>query len=288
MRGLIIKAISGEYTIIDQENKIHVAKPRGLFRFKEHAPKVGDWAEFDAKHKVIQKIAQRRNELNRPVIANVDKVFLVFSVREPDLNLRLLDRLLAIIEYMDIEIVIVFTKLDLLADRGDFDQINEYYRSIGYKTYLSGLNAIPVKEIKAEIDGYISVLAGQSGAGKSTLLNALDPSFQLKTDVISRALGRGKHTTRHVELLRVEGGWIADTPGFGNVDFDIPDLLTLSHSFREFFAHSDKCKFNRCLHLDEPGCAIKDMVADGVILHSRYQNYALFYREVEIILKNKY
>jgi ribosome biogenesis GTPase len=265
MRGLIIKAISGEYTIIDQENKIHVAKPRGLFRFKEHAPKVGDWVEFDAKHKVIQKIAQRRNELNRPVIANVDKVFLVFSVREPDLNLRLLDRLLAIIEYMDIEIVIVFTKLDLLADRGDFDQINEYYRSIGYKTYLSGLNAIPVKEIKAEIDGYISVLAGQSGAGKSTLLNALDPSFQLKTDVISRALGRGKHTTRHVELLRVEGGWIADTPGFGNVDFDIPDLLTLSHSFREFFAHSDKCKFNRCLHLDEPGCAIKDMVADGVI-----------------------
>ncbi|HOA79226.1 MAG TPA: ribosome small subunit-dependent GTPase A [Bacilli bacterium] len=288
MRGLIIKAISGEYTIIDQENKIHVAKPRGLFRFKEHAPKVGDWVEFDAKHKVIQKIARRRNELNRPVIANVDKVFLVFSVREPDLNLRLLDRLLAIIEYMDIEIVIVFTKLDLLADRGDFDQINEYYRSIGYKTYLSGLNAIPVKEIKAEIDGYISVLAGQSGAGKSTLLNALDPSFQLKTDVISRALGRGKHTTRHVELLRVEGGWIADTPGFGNVDFDIPDLLTLSHSFREFFAHSDKCKFNRCLHLDEPGCAIKDMVADGVILHSRYQNYALFYREVEIILKNKY
>jgi ribosome biogenesis GTPase len=288
MRGLIIKAISGEYTIIDQENKIHVAKPRGLFRFKEHAPKVGDWVEFDAKHKVIQKIAQRRNELNRPVIANVDKVFLVFSVREPDLNLRLLDRLLAIIEYMDIEIVIVFTKLDLLADRGDFDQINEYYRSIGYKTYLSGLNAIPVKEIKAEIDGYISVLAGQSGAGKSTLLNALDPSFQLKTDVISRALGRGKHTTRHVELLRVEGGWIADTPGFGNVDFDIPDLLTLSHSFREFFAHSDKCKFNRCLHLDEPGCAIKDMVADGVILHSRYQNYVLFYREVEIILKNKY
>ncbi|MFA7528924.1 MAG: ribosome small subunit-dependent GTPase A [Bacilli bacterium] len=288
MRGLIIKAISGEYTIIDQENKIHVAKPRGLFRFKEHAPKVGDWVEFDAKHKVIQKIAQRRNELNRPVIANVDKVFLVFSVREPDLNLRLLDRLLAIIEYMDIEIVIVFTKLDLLADRGDFDQINEYYRSIGYKTYLSGLNAIPVKEIKAEIDGYISVLAGQSGAGKSTLLNALDPSFQLKTDVISRALGRGKHTTRHVELLRVEGGWIADTPGFGNVDFNIPDLLTLSHSFREFFAHSDKCKFNRCLHLDEPGCAIKDMVADGVILHSRYQNYALFYREVEIILKNKY
>lgn len=288
MRGLIIKAISGEYTIIDQENKIHVAKPRGLFRFKEHAPKVGDWVEFDAKHKVIQKIARRRNELNRPVIANVDKVFLVFSVREPDLNLRLLDRLLAIIEYMDIEIVIVFTKLDLLADRGDFDQINEYYRSIGYKTYLSGLNAIPAKEIKAEIDGYISVLAGQSGAGKSTLLNALDPSFQLKTDVISRALGRGKHTTRHVELLRVEGGWIADTPGFGNVDFDIPDLLTLSHSFREFFAHSDKCKFNRCLHLDEPGCAIKDMVADGVILHSRYQNYALFYREVEIILKNKY
>ena len=288
MRGLIIKAISGEYTIIDQENKIHVAKPRGLFRFKEHAPKVGDWVEFDAKHKVIQKIAQRRNELNRPVIANVDKVFLVFSGREPDLNLRLLDRLLAIIEYMDIEIVIVFTKLDLLADRGDFDQINEYYRSIGYKTYLSGLNAIPVKEIKAEIDGYISVLAGQSGAGKSTLLNALDPSFQLKTDVISRALGRGKHTTRHVEHIRVEGGWIADTPGFGNVDFDIPDLLTLSHSFREFFAHSDKCKFNRCLHLDEPGCAIKDMVADGVILHSRYQNYALFYREVEIIIKKKY
>ncbi|HHZ18145.1 MAG TPA: ribosome small subunit-dependent GTPase A [Acholeplasmataceae bacterium] len=288
MRGLIIKAISGEYMIIDADDNIHVAKPRGVFRFKEHVPKVGDLVEFDPAKQVIQKIAPRRNELIRPAVANIDKAFLVFSVVEPDLNLNLLDRLLAIIEYMDIEIVIVFTKLDLLTDRTDFDKVNEYYRALGYHTYLSGLNAVPVEALTAEAAGNVSVLAGQSGAGKSTLLNALDPSFKLKTDVISRALGRGKHTTRHVELLRVGDGWIADTPGFGNVDFDFPDLLTLSHSFREFFENADGCKFNRCLHIDEPGCTVREMAASGRILSSRYDNYRLFHRELKDMLKNKY
>ncbi|MCK9536205.1 MAG: ribosome small subunit-dependent GTPase A [Bacilli bacterium] len=288
MKGLIIKAISGEYTIVDKENRIYVTKPRGLFRIKDASPKVGDWVEFDPKQKIILKIYPRCNELNRPTIANIDKAFLIFSVKEPDLNLNLLDRLIAIVEYLDIEIILVFTKIDLLSEQKEFSLINDYYRSIGYKTYLSGLDSVPIVDLQAEINHHISVLAGQSGTGKSTLLNYLDHSFQLKTDTISLALGRGKHTTRHVELLCIEDGWIADTPGFGNVDFDFPDLLTLSHCFREFFANADRCKYSRCLHIDEPGCAVKNMVNTGEIIKSRYQNYHLFHQELKELLKNKY
>jgi len=288
MQGLIIKSISGEYTIINNESNIYITKPRGLFRYTEEVPKVGDRVDFNPKTRIISNIHPRRNELNRPVIANIDKAFLIFSVKEPELNLNLLDRIIAVVEYLDIEIIIVFTKIDLLTEHKTFNEINDYYQSIGYKTYVSGYDNVPFLELENEINNNISVLAGQSGAGKSTLLNFLDPKFQLKTNVISHALGRGRHTTRHVELLPIKKGWIADTPGFGNVDFEFVDLLSLSHCFKELFTHSNKCKFNRCLHIDEPGCVIKEMVESKNILESRYQNYCLFHEELKELLKYKY
>lgn len=286
MRGLIIKSISGEYTVIS-DNKQYVCKPRGTFRLNEQSPKVGDLVEFDFKTKTIMAILPRKNELIRPVVANIDKVFLIFSVTEPDLNLNLLDRLISIVEYNDIEIVIVFTKLDLLTDRQEFDKISEYYQKIGYKVYETGIG-ISLDLLKEEFPNHICVFAGQSGTGKSTLLNFFDPSFNLRTSEISYALNRGKHTTRHTELLPFNGGWIADTPGFGNIDFPFDDLLTYSHTFVEFFKNSNNCKFNRCIHLDEPNCWIKKLVNEGEILITRYNNYRLFAEEIKENIKNKY
>ena len=286
-RGLIIKSISGEYKVITDDRQEFICKPRGLFRYKESTPKVGDIVDFDPKKRVILRIHPRRNELDRPIIANLDKVFLTFSVREPDLNLNLLDRLLSIVEYNDIGVVIVFTKLDLLADKAEILPIKEYYERIGYTVYTSGFG-LPYDEIKAEVDGNVCCFAGQSGVGKSTLLNFFDHTLNLKTGEISEALGRGRHTTRHTELLSVGTGWVADTPGFGNVDFPFDDLLTLSHSFVEFFEESPNCKFRLCLHLEEPGCRVRELAEAGEILWTRYQNYRGFAEEMKEKQKNKY
>lgn len=286
-RGIIIKSISGEYRITTPEGEFFDCKPRGLFRHQEEVPKVGDEVDFDEKTRAIIKIHPRRNELDRPIIANLDKVFLTFSVKEPDLNLNLLDRLLSIIEYNDIESIIIFTKLDLLEDLEEFSKIENYYRDLGYKTYTSGFG-LPYEAIKAEVNDNICCFAGQSGVGKSTLLNFFDHTLNLKTADISQALGRGRHTTRHTELLRVGTGWVADTPGFGNVDFPFDDLLSLSHCFREFFQSTANCHYARCLHLDEPGCAVKELVNSNTILSSRYENYQSFAREIKEIQKKKY
>lgn len=277
--GQIIKSISGEYTIFTGEEKI-VCKPRGIFRYKGMTPKVGDYVLVNDDTKSIVGIKPRKNDLIRPVICNVDKAFLVFSVKEPDLNLNLLDRLLAIIEFNNIEAVIVFTKLDLLTDYEKYTKIRDYYASLGYKIYESSISALPA-DIVNEVKSNLCVLAGQSGVGKSTLLNNIDPRLKLKTSEISQALGRGKHTTRHVELIEINSGYLADTPGFGTVDFCDMEVSDLSHSFIEFFSHLGKCKYSTCLHINEPGCEVKKLVEDGAILKSRYDNYLLFVKEIK-------
>lgn len=277
--GQIIKSISGEYTIVTNKEKI-VCKPRGIFRYKGMSPKVGDFVTYDEVSKSIVKIKERKNDLIRPVICNVDKAFLVFSLKEPELNLNLLDRLLAIIEFNNIEAIIVFTKLDLLSDYSYYNIIKEYYSKIGYKIYESSINALPF-DILEEVKGNLCVLAGQSGVGKSTLLNNADPTLELKTSEISQALGRGKHTTRHVELMEIASGYLADTPGFGTVDFTDMEISDLSHSFKEFFNCSDKCKYSMCHHINEPGCEVKRLVESGEILKSRYDNYLLFAKEIK-------
>lgn len=287
IEGLIIKSISGEYTIVTNENLTYVCKPRGKFRLDEVSPKVGDRVEFDEVNKYILKIKPRKSDLIRPVIANVDKVFLLFSCKEPDLNLNLLDRMLSIIEYEGIEAVIVFTKYDLSIIE-EVEPIMQYYQKIGYRVYKASFEHLINNDILREINDNISVFTGQSGVGKSTLLNYLNKDLNLKTDKISYALGRGKHTTRHVELLKIGNGWIADTPGFGIADFDDIDLLTLSHTFVEFFEHSKDCKFKGCTHVNEPGCKIKELVKNNEILESRYQNYLTFVKEIRDMIKNKY
>jgi len=285
--GLIIKAISGEYTVILPNQQSIICKPRGLFRHHEKSPIVGDVVDINETERVIMSIHPGKNCLERPTIANVDKVFLVFSVIEPDLNLNLLDRLLSIIEYQDIDIVIIFTKLDLLSNNQNIASVKEYYQELGYRIYQ---NDDPdfINNIKNEVNQHICVVAGQSGVGKSTLLNFINPELKIKTNVISTALNRGKHTTSHVELIKIADGWLADTPGFGIADFEEMDLLTLSHTFREFYQASSLCKFSQCTHIDEPGCEVKRLIGTNHILVTRYQNYLLFAKEIKETKKNKY
>lgn len=277
--GLITKLISGEYTI-KYGDEYCTCKPRGVFRYKNMTPLVGDMCEVDLSTNTILKIFPRKNELVRPACANIDKVFLIFSVVEPQLNLNLLDRMLAYYEYNDIECVIVFTKLDLVNDESIMIKLNEiekYYNKIGYRTYRSKKD-LQIEEIESELDNKVCVFAGQSGSGKSTLLNLF--GFNQKTDQISYALGRGKHTTRCVELLPLKNGLVADTPGFGIIALDF-DCVMLSHSFKEFFELSSECKYNGCIHLNEPKCKVKDEVEKGTILKSRYENYLVFINEIK-------
>lgn len=270
MQGLIIKIISGDY-FVKVKDEIIKCKPLGVFRHKKVTPKVGDIVEVEDN--IITKIQERKNELIRPVVANIDKVFIVTSLVEPDLNLNLLDRIICQAEYNNIEIILVFTKVDL-TDPNKYNNIFDYYKSLNYKIYLAPNDFELIKE---EINDNVCVVAGQSGVGKSTLINLFD-NFNIKTDEISKALGRGKHTTRCSELLQVGNGYIADTPGFGMVDLDM-DLVSLSQSFKEFF--ECKCKFNPCLHLNEPHCQVKEKVNNNEILKSRYDNYLDFVEEIK-------
>lgn len=276
MKGLIIKAISGEYTV-KTEDKIIVCKPLGIFRHRNISPKVGDHVVVE--NNTIVDIEDRITDLIRPSVSNVDKVFIITSLTEPELNLNLLDRLISVIEWMNIEIVLIYTKIDLI-DIDHFANIINYYKGLGYNSYIMPGD---IDKIINEVNDHICVVAGQSGVGKSSMINKIDSNFNIKTDIISKALGRGKHTTRHTELLEVGTGYIADTPGFGTLDFEM-DVVSLSHSFKEFF--NTKCKFNKCLHLKEPGCMVKEKVEKNIIMKSRYENYLLFVNEINS--KKKY
>ena len=271
MEGLIIKSISGDYDcLIDGE--VITAKPLGIFRHHNCSPKVGD--KVIIENGKISKILPRINDLIRPNVSNINKALIVTSLVEPDLNLNLLDRIIANVEYNDIESILIFSKRDLVKDMSAYSDTLNYYKQIGYKVYLLPDDALLIKE---EIQNNICVLAGQSGVGKSTFVNLLS-DLNIKTDTISKALGRGKHTTRHTELLRIGEGWIADTPGFGTLDLDMSEV-DLSHSFKEFF--TTKCKFNGCLHINEPGCNVKSKVENKEILKSRYENYLAFNKEIK-------
>lgn len=274
-KGKIIKLVSGVYTV-KLDNEIIETKPLGVFRFNGVDPLVGDDCLVNEKNQ-IEEILDRKNELTRPRISNVDKVIITTSLIRPDLNLNLLDRLISQVEWVNINIVLAFTKADLV-DITDFSDIINYYKSLGYHTYI-----IPqeMDGLANEIKDSICVLSGQSGVGKSKIVNRLDPSLHLKEDDISEALNRGKHTTRYTELYSVRDGFIADTPGFGSLDLEM-DEVSLMQTFREFFP--SKCKYNPCLHLNEPGCEVKDKLNNNLILKSRYENYLCF---IEEIRKNK-
>lgn len=271
MTGRIIKNISNDYTI-ESDNKLYICKPCGKLRIKNITPLVGDFVEFDEKNNYLLNILPRKNELVRPSIANVDYGVIVQSVKDPDLDLVLLDKSLTIISYNNITPIIYFSKLDLLNNE-ELKKINtyiSYYQQIGYlvsTTTVDLLNIIKEKTV---------VLTGQSGAGKSTLLNTIDPNLNLKTAEISYALGRGKHTTRHTELFHTHNTFIVDTPGFSKIDFIGMSNIAIRDNMKEMFDNLEYCKYQDCMHISEDGCHVIELVNNNKILKSRYQNYLNF------------
>ncbi len=273
MNGIIIKIISNDYTIVSEE-KEYICKARGKFRKEKITPLVGDNCIFDSEKKYIIEIQKRKNELIRPPVANIDQAFIITSAKEPDFSSNLLDKLLCIIEYNNIKPIICFTKLDLLnkEELNNIETIINYYKKIGYQVYKN----TEIEEIKKQFKNKKTVFTGQSGAGKSTLLNKLDNKLNLKTNEISQALGRGKHTTRHVELLNLYNGLIADTPGFSSLEFIDMKNEDIRDNFVEFNQYRDECEYKDCMHISEKNCKIKEELEKGNILKSRYENYLKF------------
>ena len=284
-QGQIRKALSGYY-YVEQDGELIQCRGRGVFRNRGEAPLVGDIVDYTKEGEsdgYVMKIHPRKNELVRPPIANIDQAILVFSVKEPDFNTILLDRFLVVLESFHIQPIICLTKMDLLMD-GELAGLSAYiedYREVGYEviTTYKGDDSL-LERLQPMLKGKTTVLAGQSGVGKSTLLNTLLPELNLKTGIISQSLGRGKHTTRHVELIEVCGGLLADTPGFSSFDFDTIEKEELTACFPEFQRLSEGCKFRGCLHIKEPKCAVKTALETGEIKKYRYEHYEQFLQEI--------
>ena len=284
--GRIMKGIGGFY-YIDTEKGLYECRARGIFRKNKITPLVGDRVSIsvvdeDNKKGVVEEIDERDTELVRPPIANVDKALIVFAIKNPSPNLSLLDRFIVLAEKENLEIVIVFTKVDLDNDGELLESLKDIYEASGYKVIpVSNKLKLNIDRIKDELKGNTVVFAGPSGVGKSSLLNEIDQKFELKTGEVSDKIKRGKHTTRHAELLKLEcGGMVADTPGFSSLTLDDIEESELKEYFIEFDNY-DECRFgSRCIHENEPSCAVKEAVENGKISKERYDSYIQLLNEM--------
>ncbi|MCF0116037.1 MAG: ribosome small subunit-dependent GTPase A [Erysipelotrichaceae bacterium] len=280
MKGKIIKIVSNQYTVIDEKNERYVCAVKGNVR-KQKLMAVGDNVQIDFvdQQPLIVDIDERKNHLIRPSIANVDQALIVMSTKDPDFSTVLVDQLSFLINHAGIVPVLCITKMDLVEKDDPLYEIIEDYRKSGIQVILTHKDEI--ESIIPYIQGKVTVLTGQSGAGKSSLINRLNPDFQLATQEISKALGRGKHTTRHCELHEIYGGWVADTPGFSSLDFSKMSVEELNASVSEFEPYLGKCRFRDCIHQNEPGCAVKEAVNEGKVSKIRYKNYVEVLKQIQ-------
>lgn len=282
LTGTVIRAYGGHYFVMAGE-EIYDCALRGRFRREEERVMVGDRVGLRVLapgQGVIEELHPRQTFLLRPPVANVDRALVVFAVRDPDPSTLLLDKILIQAEYSGVEPVVCFNKTDL--GMGETEGIIRAYRRAGYLVVCTSVReGTGLGEVREMLKGHITVLAGPSGAGKSSLLNALVPGLNLKTGEISRKLGRGRHTTRHVELLLLpDGGLVADTPGFSSLYLPEMRREELGGFFREFEDYRGGCRFAGCLHDREPECAVKEAVKEGKVAAFRYENYLQLLREV--------
>ncbi|MGL9687250.1 MAG: ribosome small subunit-dependent GTPase A [Candidatus Phytoplasma sp. TWB_XP] len=299
-KALVLRFLAGVYYIKDLETQIILeAKKRGKLKSpdikttqKENSSasdfiiKVGDivFYELSCDTYLIQSILPRKNELRRPNVANIDQVLLVFSLVKPNFQFLLLDKFLLILEQQKLDVVLVFSKIDLLEPENltTMQQQLSYYQKFQPFYYINSKQKIGIDALKHIFANQITVLAGQTGVGKSTLLKALIPDAKLKTQEISESLGRGKHTTKNAQLYEFNGGFIVDTPGFSKLDLTTFCPRTLKNFYPDFVEHVCDCFFGEsCLHLQEEKCGVKKALENGKILPSRYQNYVSFYEEIK-------
>ena len=277
MQGIIIKSLAGFY-YVEADGQVYQTRARGNFRKKGQTPYVGDFVDFSAEDQsegYILKIHERKNSLVRPPIVNIDQAVVIMSAKEPDFNANLLDRFLVLLEQKTIEPLIYISKLDLVEDRSQLDAYKAIYEKIGYPFLYS------LEELLPHLDKKVTVFMGQTGVGKSTLLNRIAPELALETGQISDSLGRGRHTTRAVSFYNVNGGKIADTPGFSSLDYEVKESELLNDCFPELAEVSQGCKFRTCTHTHEPACAVKLALESGQVAQSRYDNYLQFLSEIE-------
>ncbi|MCD5411194.1 MAG: ribosome small subunit-dependent GTPase A [Clostridiales bacterium] len=286
-KGKIVKGIGGFY-YVDSGSNIFECKARGIFRKKKIIPMVGDDVVFSVldegkKLGIIDEILERKTELFRPSVANVDQAIVVFSVMKPNPNYYLLDHFLVLAENEDLEIVICINKIDLASNR-EYEEIVDVYKNTGNKIILSSItDGAGINDLRDVLKDKTSVFAGPSGVGKSSLLNEIAPNFKLETGEISRKTSRGKHITRHVELLKViSTGWVVDTPGFSSLSLEfIKEEQKLAYHFPEFLDYIPSCKFVSCIHINEPECAVKDAIKEGKVHPQRYKNYVRMLEEIK-------
>ena len=271
MEGQIVK-ISSDLYFVNCENEVFPCKCRGLFRKEHITPVVGDYVLFSKEKNLIEEVKPRKNVFDRPKVSNIDLAFLITSLKLPDFSLNLLDKFIALMEIHKVKPIICITKSDLMDDDSmiKIKKILKYYESIGYTVlYNTDLN-----EIKSIMSGKTSVFTGQTGAGKSTLLNHLNPDWNLETGEVSIALGRGKHTTRVVELFDFLGGKVMDTPGFSSLELSGYTKEEIKNAFIEFKDYP--CPYKDCSHTREEECCVRRAVLENNILESRYLNYLSF------------
>lgn len=274
MQGRIICINTSIHKVLLENNTIIDCKTRGKLRNMDIAPVVGDFVMVDTDKQVIEKVLKRKNYLERPLISNIDKLLIVMSTAIPAFSSYLIDKFLIIAKSNNIEPIIVITKIDMISlkEKIEIKKYIKYYKKIGIKVYINK----DVSKIKKEFKECVVALCGQTGAGKSSLLNRIDASLSLKTGEVSLSLGRGKHTTRLVELLEVNQGLIADTPGFSSLEIKIP-----KNDIKKYYPEFEvRCKYKSCNHVKEEGCKIIELVNKNKIPKWRYENYLKFLEEV--------
>lgn len=286
LEGLILKGIGGFY-YVKSDSEIYECKPRGIFRREEVTPVVGDRVEFSivneaSKEGVIERIYPRKSLLIRPPVANVDQVILTFAVKLPDPDLLLLDKMIIKAISLDIRPVICINKIDLDTDQS-FINMFRYYSKAGFEViYASASEGFGIENLMSIIGGKLSILAGPSGVGKSTIVKKLFPDERVVIGSLSDKIERGKHTTRHVELFEaVEGGYLADTPGFTSFSIDDITSISLGNYYPEFRDYYRNCRFAGCSHISEPSCAVKSAVEKQYIDSGRYERYKKLYEQLK-------
>ena len=293
MQGKIMKGIAGFY-YVQTKNGIYECKAKGSFRNRKLKPFVGDNVKItvlDEENKKgnMEEILERKNFLIRPAVANVDQTLIIFAAAKPDPNLNLLDRFLIMMEQKCVPVVLVFNKSDV-AEYEKLAQLAKIYEDCGYQVLkVSALQKEGISEIKEILKGKTSTVAGPSGVGKSSIINLLQSDIHMETGNISEKIERGKHTTRHSELIAIaEDTYIFDTPGFSSLYVTDMEKEELKSFFPEFSQYEDECKFLGCVHVNEPVCGVKEALKEGKISQSRYDNYKLLYEELKENEKRKY